>query len=83
MIFRFSNAFSTNRCVRLARVEMVRVVLDLNIVPVDSKTALGETPFHYAAESGRHEIAVMLLQAGAYAHARDARGLAANHYAAR
>ena len=83
MIFRFSNVFSTNRCVRLARVEMVRVVLDLNIVPVDSKTALGETPFHYAAESGRHEIAVMLLQGGAHAHARDARGLAANHYAAR
>ncbi len=69
-------------CARLAREEMVRTILTLRLLPVDSPTLRGETPLHYAADSGRLQIVNMLLQAGANAYLRDSRGYAANHHAA-
>ncbi|TMW69768.1 hypothetical protein Poli38472_001924 [Pythium oligandrum] len=64
---------------RSGQVELVQLLLAHNVDPNESP----DSPLHYAALSGEHEVVKLLLVNGANVHARDSHNYTALHSACR
>ncbi|KAF2100719.1 ankyrin [Rhizodiscina lignyota] len=63
-------------------VDLVKEILSLHGVDVDSPGEAGETALHLAASIGSTQCMDLLIQKGAFINKRDSKGRSALHYAA-